>query len=64
MTKEERKMDMKYAIGNTVILISGKTVYIASSDKENRQYKGFLVETADDTQNEVRFSESDVLMKI
>lgn len=64
MTKEERKMDMKYAIGNTVILISGKTVYIASYDKENRQYKGFLVETADDTQNEVRFSESDVLMKI
>lgn len=55
---------MKYAIGNTVILISGKTVYIASYDKENRQYKGFLVETADDTQNEVRFSESDVLMKI
>lgn len=55
---------MKYTIGNTVTLISGKTVYIASYDKENKQYKGFLVETADDAQNEVCFSESDVLMKI
>lgn len=64
MTKEERKIDMKYAIGNTVTLISGKTIYIASYDKENKQYKGFLVETAADAQNEVRFSESDVLMKV
>lgn len=55
---------MKYAIGNTVTLISGETVYITGYDKENKQYKGFLVETADDTQNEVRFSESDVLMEI
>lgn len=55
---------MKYEIGNIVVLISGETVYITSYDKENKKYKGFLVETAANAQNEVRFSESDVLMKI
>lgn len=55
---------MKYEIGNIVVLISNETVYITGYDKENKQYKGFLAETAANTQNEVRFSESDVLMKI
>ena len=55
---------MKYEIGNIVVLISNETVYITGYDKENKQYKGFLAETAGGTQNEVRFFESDVLMKI
>ena len=55
---------MKYEIGNVVVLISGETVYITSYDKERKKYIGFLVETVGNTQNEVRFSESDVLMKI
>ena len=55
---------MKYEIGNLIVLISGETVYIASYDEENKRYKGFLAETASNRQNEVHFSESDVLMKI
>lgn len=55
---------MKYEIRNIVVLISGETVYITGYDKESKKYKGFLAETAANTQNEVCFSESDVLMKI
>lgn len=64
MTKEEKEVNMKYEIGNIVVLISGETVYITGYDKESKKYKGFLAETAANTQNEVCFSESDVLMKL
>ena len=54
---------MKYQEGNIVVLNTGETVYITVVDKKSKIYKGFNAEE-NNPENEIRFSESEVIMKI